>query len=175
MFNTAYNTCTRDSLCTPSGEKIITEHREEMDINGRRKLIKDRKINIYERIQSSKDSTDINNILRRAAEGDYNVLNMVSGNYLDIVDAPSSLAEAQHFVIRAKEEFNSLPKEVKAKFENNAEIYVAQYGTKLWQDSIGYTEAKEIEKAKMEAEKKYKELQEKAFKTIVETGGLRNE
>lgn len=175
MFNTAYNTGTENSLCTPSGEKIITEHREEMDINGRRKLVKDRKINIYERIQSSKDSTDINNILRRAAEGDYNVLNMVSGNYLDIVDAPSSLAEAQRFVIKAKAEFDNLPKEVRAKFENNAEIYVAQYGTKLWQDSIGYTEAKELEEAKKRAEEEYKKLQKTAFETIVENGGLKNE
>lgn len=174
-FKTAYNTMSKNAASTPSGEKIIKEHREQIDTKGHRELIKDREVAIYDRIQSSAEQCEITNILRRAAEGDDRALNMVNGNYMDIVDAPTSLAEAQKFVINAKNEFEKLPKEIKAKFENNAEMYVANYGTELWQDAVGITAAKEAEKHQKEMEKQYKELQKKAAEKILEKGSVTNE
>lgn len=174
-FKTAYDTRTDEMPSTPVGEKIVYEHREVMHDNGKRELVKDRAINIYEKIQASKEQCEIENILRRAAEGDLSVLNAVQGNYLDITDAPSSLAEAQKFVIRAKAEFDELPRDIRAKFENNAEQYVAEYGTNAWADKTGLTARWEEEKKVAESRAKYEELQKKAFENLAEKGSINNE
>ena len=160
---------------TPSGTKVVTEHREFIDTEGKRFLIKDREINIYEKIQASREQTEIENILRRAAEGDMNVLNMVNGSYMDIVDAPKSLAEAQQFIIKAKAEFDSLPKEIRQKFENNAENYVATYGTEQWADATGLKAKWEKEEAAAKQEKLNEETMQKAFENIANGGMVNNE
>lgn len=160
---------------TPSGEKIVKEHREEIDKDGKRSLIKDRVVNIYENIQASREQCEIQNILRAAAEGNPNILNVVDSHYLDITGAPSSLAEAQQFVIRAKNEFDQLPKDIRAKFENNAEIYVAKYGTEEWQDATGIKVALE-QKAKAEAnEKAFKQNMAKAAEKLAADTSIVND
>ncbi|QCS36210.1 minor capsid protein [Capybara microvirus Cap1_SP_162] len=174
-FRSAYNLRREEQAFTPGGSKIVMEHREEIGLDGKRKLIHDRAVNIYDLIQSSRESCEIENILRRAAEGDYNILNIVNGQYLDVTDAPSSLAEAQKFVIRAKTEFDELPKEIRAKFENNAEIYIAQYGTESWLEATGVNAKRAELKAQEEAAKVSKENMEKAFQNLAEGRSLTNE
>lgn len=174
-FRVAYENYTNENLSTPSGDKIQYEHREEIDKNGKRKLIKDVAINIYDKIQASREQCEIETILRKATEGDMSVLSMVNGNYIDVTDAPSSLAEAQQFVIRAKTEFDSLPEETKKKFDNNAEMYVAQYGTKTWEDATGITALKEAEAKNKEIEKEMKKMEKLAMETIIKKNGAVNE
>lgn len=159
----------------PSGKKIVYEHREEIGKDGKRKLIKDRAVNIYEKIQASKDQCEIENILRRATEGDQNVLNIVNGQYMDITGAPSSLAEAQQFVIRAKNEFEQLPKDIRAKFENNAEIYVAEFGSDTWADKTGLKAkwAEQENAARLDAE--FDENLRKAAADLAKKGAIENE
>ena len=77
-FKSAYDTRTEKAESTPSGSKIAYEHRETIGEDGRRSLVKDRAVNVYEKIQESAESCDIQNIIRRAAEGDVNALNMVN-------------------------------------------------------------------------------------------------
>lgn len=174
-FKTAYNTQTKESKFTPSGDKIVTEHREDIDSTGKRRLVKDREVNIYEAIQASAESCEIETILRRASEGDMSVLNMVNGQYMDITGAPASLAEAQRFVIRAKAQFDELPKEIRAKFENNAEMYVAEYGTDTWEEKTGIKTEKEVIKQREIEMKEFQENQMKAFKNLASKGELTNE
>lgn len=173
-FRSAYDKG-ENKYISPSGEKVVYEHREEIDTRGRRRLLKDRAVDVYEKIQASAEQCEITNILRRAAEGDYNALNMVNGQYLDIVGAPASLAEAQQFVINAKNQFEKLPKEVRAKFENNAEMYVANYGSEMWEEATGIKAAKELEKSKKENEKKFKVNLEKAVENLTKEGAIVNE
>lgn len=164
-----------ENAATPSGEKIVYEHREEIGKDGKRRLIKDKAINLYEYIQSSRESCEIETILRRAREGDPSILNAVNANYLDITDAPSSLAEAQQFVIRTKNEFENLPKEIKFQFDNSAEQYVAQYGTQKWADALGITLKMEEEKKTRTRAAKTQENFEKMVDQIAEKGLMTNE
>lgn len=173
-FRSAYDTFSEKNEPTPAGTKIITEHRESITKDGRRELIKDREINIYEQIQASAESCEIQTILRRAAEGDTNILNIVNGQYIDVTGAPSSLAEAQQFVIRAKDEFDKLPKDIRYKFENNAEMYVAEYGTESWQEKTGLSKIKAMQQEEEERNKSLEINMEKAFKNIAEKGIVTN-
>lgn len=122
---------------SPTGEEYEMRHRASIDKNGVRTLIRDKKVAIYELIQASREECEIENIVKRAIMGDYNALNQSQGVYADITGMPKSIAEAQQMIIDLKEEFEHLPKDVRAKFENNAEMYVAEFGSDDWLEKTG--------------------------------------
>ena len=132
----------RERVHCPTGAKTEWRHTGHMGKDGRRRLERDKEVAIYDLIQSHREECEIENIIRRAVEGDYNALNAVNGVYSDITNCPSSIAEAQQYIIDAKKEFDSLPKDIKAKFEYNPEIYIAEMSgdTQTWLDKMGYTE-----------------------------------
>lgn len=138
-FRTQINVIGKNRTYCPTGEKIEYRHRASMKENGRRELIKDKAVAIYDLIQSHREECEIENIIRRAVEGDYTALNASNPLYTDITNCPSSIAEAQQFIINAKEDFDKLPKEIKAKFEFNPEIYIAEmsHDTEGWLEKVG--------------------------------------
>lgn len=158
----------RTHYFAPTGEKTEMRHNAVMKKDGRRVLERTKEVAIYDLIQASREECEIENIIRRAVEGDYNALNAVNGVFADITNCPSSIAEAQQYIINAKHEFDTLPKEIKAKFEYNPELYVAEMGGDVnsWLDKMGYTEAKkkfdEAEKSRIEMD----ELTKKAITNI---------
>ena len=143
----------------PSGEHIEIRHSAHIKENGRRILLPDQKVAIFDLIQSHKEECEIENIIRRAVEGDYNALNAVNGTFADITNCPSSIAEAQQYIIDAKNEFEKLPKDVKAKFEYNPEIYIAEMAndTQTWLEKTGFAndvklkQAEAVERAKVDS------------------------
>lgn len=168
MFRTAYSE--RIRMNQPTGSKIITEHRLVMDKDGTDHLVKDVKINIYERIQASAEQSDINNIIRRAKAGDPTALNQVKGEYMNVLGAPKDLRAAQEFVINAERQFNSLPLETKKAFDNNPRKYVAMYGTKEFEDITGITAERAKNEAAAAAKAEFEELQKKALKNLAKEG-----
>lgn len=168
MFRTAYSE--RIRMNQPTGSKIITEHRLVMDKDGTDHLVKDVKINIYERIQASAEQSDINNIIRRAKAGDPTALNQVHGEYMNVLGAPKDLRAAQEFVINAERQFNSLPLETKKAFDNNPRKYVAMYGTKEFEDITGITAERAKNEAAAAAKAEFEELQKKALKNLAKEG-----
>ncbi len=98
-------------------EKILYAPKFAKD--GTMELIEAGKENLYEFIQSHKDSVDINIILKRYAKGDVTALQRRQAIFGDFSDAPSTYAEALNSMILAEEYFNSLPLETRAKFDHN--------------------------------------------------------
>lgn len=145
----------KSTRVSPTGEKIQYEHTPHMGLDGRRKLIKDNPKPIYEMIQASREQCEIERIVKRAMAGDLSVLSAVEGQYIDITGAPSSLAHAQQIIINAKRQFEELPADIKKKFENNPEIFVAEAGSKEWMDKMGITEKLERKKAAQQAKAEY--------------------
>lgn len=146
----------REHFYCPEGEMVEMRHRASIDKDGRRRLIRDRAVDVYTLIQSHKEECEIENIIRRAVEGDYNALNAVNGTFADITNCPSSIAEAQQYIINAKNDFEKLPKDIKAKFEYNAEMYIAEMAndTASWLEKTGFKA--ELEANKLEAENRAK-------------------
>lgn len=169
MFRTAFSERVR--MYQPTGEKVITEHRLVMDKDGIDHLVRDNKINIYERIQASAEQSDINNIVRRAKMGDPLALNQVKGDYMNVLGAPKNLREAQQFVINAERQFESLPLETKKAFDMNPKKYVSMYGTKEFEDLTGITAEKTRLAAIETANKEFEELTKKAITNLAKEGG----
>lgn len=153
-----------ESYKAPTGDKIEVRHSAHMHDNGRRELVPDKKVAIYDLIQENKEDCEIENIIRRAVEGDPLILNKMAGTYTDVTGAPKSIAEAQQLMHNMRTEFDKLPADVRSKFENNVEIYIAEYGSQTWLDKTGLkAKAIELSKAKEETSK----LNEKAMKAII--------
>lgn len=122
---------------TSNGSPTEPEYTMTIDKTGHKNLKQTGETNTYNLIQESLEQTKIENIIRRAEMGDPLALNMMNGQYLDVTDVPNTLAEAQNFVIKASQEFNKLPIDIKRKFDMSPEKYIANFGTKEWADKIG--------------------------------------
>lgn len=145
--------------CT-SGSRYENEYQEEIDKKtGKKKLVVTGKKDVYALIQSDLESTKIENILHKLAVGDLSVLRQAELTYVDEKDFPHTLMEAQNIVIKAKQEFEKMPVEVKKLFNNSPEQYVSEIGTN---DFI-----KKMSPYNDEIAKKQKEESEAAFNKAV--------
>lgn len=109
----------------------------EVDKDGVTQLVQKGKYDLFEFIQSHKDSVDIHKILERFENGDVDALNKYQGYYGDITEAPKTFADALNAVIKAKDLFNSLPLEVRAEFNHNPEEFIASLGTEKFYKAVG--------------------------------------
>ena len=50
---------------------------------------------------------------------------------------PSTLAEAQNLMIQAEQTWDKLPREVKQKFDNDVDKFIARFGTADWMEALG--------------------------------------
>ena len=143
----------------PSGSVEATTYQTRIDENGHKITEPIGKTNIYDRIQSSLEETKIENIIKRFTEGDVSAFRTGEPVYIDITEAPKTLMEAQNLIIKINDEFNTLPVEVRAKFDHSPEKYVAIYGGEEWAKAVGY----EIKKTEPDASTQpVKESEEKA-------------
>lgn len=159
---------------SPAGSKIQLEHRLEMGKNGRSKLVFDKKIDIYSLIQEGKEETEIEYIMRRAKEGDPSVLAAVKGQYIDITDAPNSLAEAQAFINKTSTEFMQMPYEIRHAYNNDPMEYLHDIGTEHWAEVTGLKAEHEKQKAIKAAEEKLAADQAKAMANLAAGSMLNN-
>ena len=143
---------------TPAGDRFLELFQEEITEDGKKELVHIGDTNIYDKIQEGKEDTEIQNILVHLANGDLSVLRQQKPQYIDSTTLPKTLMEANNIVIKAKQEFEKMPKEVKEKFDNDAELYVNTMGSQEWLDKMSpyNDQIREIKKAgsKKEYEKR---------------------
>lgn len=134
---------------TPAGSKFLNVYQEEISKDGTKQLIKTGQTNIYDKIQASLEETKVENILKAVAMGDLSMLQAQKPTYIDATTLPKTLMEAQNIVLKAKHEFESLPIKIKNLFDNNAELYVSQIGTKEFLEKMApfNKELRDIKKA----------------------------
>lgn len=115
--------------CT-AGSKYENTYQEEIDKkSGKKVLVKTGETCIYDMIQEDLEASKIENIIHKLAMGDLSVLREAKLTYVDAEDFPKNLMEAQNIVVKAKEEFDKFPAEVRKEFNNSPEQYVSEMGT----------------------------------------------
>ena len=114
------------------GNPIHVIYSPIVDKNGNVELKATGKENTDDIIQSYAESCDIKNILKRVGEGNLDLLNQRVGQYGDFTKLPNTLAEALQMQINSKMLFESLPVEVKQKFDNDSNKFFAQSGNEEW-------------------------------------------
>lgn len=125
----------RKRVFSVPGSSEVPTYRPVVGDSGAIDLIQDGMINIYDQIQSHKDSCDINLMIKRFENGDLTALGTPRDPvYMDVTDMPKTYAELYQKVIDAKKEFNSLPLDLREKFDFDADKYISQMGTAPWFD-----------------------------------------
>ncbi len=134
---------------TPSGDEFLEVFQEEFNKSGNKELVMIGKTNIYDKIQEGRENTEISHILERVALGDLSLLRAQEPQYIDSTTLPKNLMEANNIVLKAKQEFERMPKDVREKFDYSADEYVNTMGTKEWLDKMApfNEKAAEIKKA----------------------------
>lgn len=85
--------------------------------------------NHYEETQAARDSVDLKKILARYQAGDEDALNRVNGFYLDTVEIPHTIGELYDAVSNAQNVFESMPIEIREKYDNNPATFWKAYGS----------------------------------------------
>lgn len=138
---------TREKKPTPTGSEIEETWAMKLGKNGEEEFYIKGKTNVFEKIQSYKEETEIEKILTRYAEtGDTTLLNVKTPQYLDTTNFPENYIEMFNTIQKGKEYFNKLSEKEKEIFDNNFDNFLT--GT-----------IKELEKVTEEKEKE-KEINE---------------
>uniref|UniRef100_A0AAU8B6L0 Internal scaffolding protein n=1 Tax=Dulem virus 102 TaxID=3145579 RepID=A0AAU8B6L0_9VIRU len=95
------------------------------DEDGRIVLEEKGRENLYDYIQSHRDSCDIHVLLKRYANGEVDVLSQVQGSYGDFTEMPRTYAELLNKINEGETFFNSLPVETRAKFGHSFTQFMA--------------------------------------------------
>lgn len=125
-FRTQYN---RVQICHHSGARLKPTYKISYTETGSQDLVECGVVDVYEEIQSYKDSCDLKTIIERFMAGDVNALNRSQTFFADVVGMPNSLAGFLNMRSEADRYFMSLPPEVRAQFGNDSNQFFAQIGS----------------------------------------------
>ena len=137
MFETRYRVPRR--VFADPGDPIKITYSPEFDKRGVMTLVETGKENLYEFIQSHKDSVDIHKIMERFERGDVNALSKVQAVYADLSEMPTNYADMLNQVIAGEKMFNDLPIATKEKFGQNFNVWMSTLGSEEWANNMGYS------------------------------------
>lgn len=126
---------------TCAGDRFHIEYKGEVQKDGTVKLVEAGKTDIRQAINAYKEQTDLDYIRKKIEQGDLSVLNPAKPQYGDFTNMPSSYAEALQMQIDANEYFYSLDPEVRNKFDNDVNQFLASAGSEVWLKKLGYAPA----------------------------------
>lgn len=116
-----------------SGEAIGTTY-EYAIIDGIKQLVPAGKTNRQDFINSFADETDINVIVAKFLNGDTSVINDAVGQFGDFRNCPTTYAEMFDRIQKCENLFNSMPIEVKEKFDFSYEKFWSEFGSNYFED-----------------------------------------
>lgn len=123
MFKTQYDA--RDRILTNPGSPVKKTYGGTYNERGQLQLVEKGEEDLYGYIQSFAESVDINVILARFTNGESDALSKVQGFYGDITGMPTTYADALNRIDDCREMFQSLPLDVRAKFNHSFTEFLA--------------------------------------------------
>lgn len=134
-FATQYRPRTR--FISNGGQRERILYQPKFDENGVMDLVESGKEDLYDFIQSHAEAVDIHVILARFQNGDVDALSRVQGAYGDFTNMPTSYAELLNRVNEGQSFFNSLPVDIRAKFNHNFAEFMAGMDKPDFLDKLG--------------------------------------
>ena len=108
----------------------------------------DQTIDQQEEIDSYLEETKLENIIRRASiDPDIaaRIKPDIGGGIQDFTEAPQNLAELQNIMMRAGQIWDEVPKDIKLKFDNDVDKFIASFGSIEWAKNLGIYQEKKAE------------------------------
>ncbi len=141
---------TTTAKTTEAGETVRRTYLWERNEKGEKVLKLDQTIDQQAEIDSYLEETKLENIIRRASiDPDLaaRLVPDVGKGIQDFTEAPKTLAELQNIMLRAEQIWEDVPKEIKLKFDNDVDKFVASFGTVEWAKNLGiYAEPEDPKK-----------------------------
>lgn len=125
MFKTQFDS--RERVHANPGSTVRILYSPKFDEKGVMSLVESGKENLYEYIQSHKESCDIHVILERFARGDVGALERVQGVYGDFSNVPKSYADMLNLVHSAEDAFSRLSVDERAKYGHSFERWLVEF------------------------------------------------
>lgn len=138
---------------TEAGETVRRTYLWERNEKGEKVLRLDQTIDQQAEIDSYLEETKLENIIRRASiDPDIaaRIKPDIGSGIQDFTEAPQNLAELQNIMMRAEQIWDEVPKDIKLKFDNDVDKFIASFGTVEWAKNLGIYQEK---KAKTETAK----------------------
>lgn len=139
LFETQYRPHKR--VLSNVGSPVKITYGGSYDADGRIILQEKGRVNIYDEIQSYRDSCDINIIMCRVQNGEPDLLSKVQGAYGDFTEFPTSYADMLNRVRDAEEIFERLPLAVRAEYDHSFARWLADFGSDRFYGSLGMKKA----------------------------------
>lgn len=139
---------------TEAGESVRRTYLWERNEKGEKVLTLDQTIDQQAEIDSYLEETKLENIIRRASiDPDIaaRIKPDIGGGIQDFTDAPQSLAELQNIMMRAEQIWDEVPKEIKLKFDNDVDKFIASFGSVEWAKNLGIYQEEQTEAKAAEA------------------------
>lgn len=133
---------------TEAGESVRRTYLWERNEKGEKVLRLDQTINQQAEIDSYLEETKLENIIRRASidpEIAARIKPDIGGGIQDFTEAPQNLAELQNIMMRAEQIWDEVPKDIKLKFDNDVDKFIASFGTVEWAKNLGIYQEKKAE------------------------------
>lgn len=138
---------------TEAGETVRRTYLWQLNEKGEKVLTLDQIIDQQAEIDSYLEETKLENIVRRASiDPDLAARLMpdVGGGLQDATQMPENLMELQNIMLRAEQIWDEIPKEIKLKFDNDVDKFVASFGTIDWAKNLGIYQEEAPEEPKKE-------------------------
>lgn len=118
------------------GSGVVKEYTAQYRQDGVLELVETGEHDLYADIQSHKDSCDLQLIINRYFNGDPAALSRVQGVYMDVSEMPDNIHQAMQLMDNARRDFDTLPVDIKAKFGNDPNQFLATLGTEQWFENM---------------------------------------
>lgn len=144
---------TATAKATEAGETIRRTYLWEYNEKGEKVLTLDQIIDQQAEIDSYLEETKLENIIRRASIDPDLAARLIpdmGGGLQDATEMPENLMELQNIMLRAEQIWDEIPKEIKLKFDNDVDKFVASFGTVDWAKNLGIYQEKQPEEPKKE-------------------------
>lgn len=131
-----------------AGSRVKLTYSGHYDEKGRVVLEEVGKLNLYDEIQSHAQSVDIHTLLKRFTNGDPSALSSRQGIFADVTQMPQTYAEFLNKMITLENGFMSLPADVRAKFGNSFQQFLAESDGTGFAEKLGLVVDKPVEPTK---------------------------
>lgn len=130
---------------TNPGSRLVDKYKLSYLDDGTETLEVCGKIDVYEKIQSYKDQTDIKAIIDRCIiTDDMRELYKTEGFYADMTIMPKSRIDALKSIAEAKNVWAQLPADMKEKFDNDVSKFFASAFTEEWYKKLEVVQEKNV-------------------------------
>ena len=139
---------------TEAGESVRRTYLWDRNEKGEKVLKLDQIIDQQAEIDSYLEETKLENIIRQASINPDIAARIkpdIGGGIQDFTEAPQNLAELQSIMMRAEQIWDEVPKNIKLKFDNDVDKFIASFGTVEWAKNLGIYQEEQVEAKTTEA------------------------